>query len=273
MSYKKSDKRSALNQGQIDLLELLYTYRFGSRQLLADSLSVTPDSLYRKLEVLIKHEVIRKRHEPRLKLLAIPAAYYLTPKGLRTLATLPGHEYITESLIKSSYKDSAVSQSFITQTLREYGQLNHLQAAYKGLRVFTRRNISRYSYFPKPLPDAFLSLKQEPTPKRYFLDVIADSLPPKLLYQRISSYIEFFEYGGWDAVSTELPMLLLSCESATTERRVQRTLKSALYAAETDLDISAYTTTFSTLPNLQTTPTVWSSYDDPEDLLSLPELD
>ena len=81
MSHKKPDGRSALSQGQIDILELLYTYRFGSRQLLADSLSVTPDSLFRKLEVLIKHQLIKKRHEPRLKLLAVPAAYYLTPKG------------------------------------------------------------------------------------------------------------------------------------------------------------------------------------------------
>ena len=272
MGHNKPDGRSALNQGQIDILELLYTYRFGSRQLLADSLSVTPDSLFRKLEVLIKHQLIKKRHEPRLKLLAVPAAYYLTPKGLRTLATLPGHDYITQSLIKTSYKDGAVSQSFITQTLRVYGQLNNLQAAHEGLRVFTRRNMSRYSYFPKPLPDAFLSLKQEPTPKRFFLDVIPDSLLSKQLYQRLASYIEFFESDGWDAVSTELPILLFSCESAATERRVQRTIKSALYNTETDIDISAYTTTFSTLPNLQATPAVWSSYDDPEDLLSLAEL-
>ena len=133
--------------------------------------------------------------------------------------------------------------------------------------------MSRYSYFPKPLPDAFLSLKQKPTPKRFFLDVIPDSLLSKQLYQRLASYIEFFESDGWDAVSTELPILLFSCESAATERRVQRTIKSALYNTETDIDISTYTTTFSTLSNLQATPTVWSSYDEPEDLLSLPDLE
>ena len=33
-----SDKRTTLKQGQIDILELLYKYRFSSRQLLLDSL-------------------------------------------------------------------------------------------------------------------------------------------------------------------------------------------------------------------------------------------
>lgn len=269
-----ADKRSVLKQGQIDILELLYKYRFGSRQLLADSLGIKAgSSLHERLQVLIKHGFIAMRLEKRLKLHGTPAAYYLTPKGLRTLAALPDHDYITDSVIKGSYKDSTVTQSFITQTLRVYGQLNNLQATHEDLRVFTRRNMSRYSYFPKPLPDAFLSLKQEPTPKRFFLDVIPDSLLSKQLYQRLASYIEFFESDGWDAVSTELPILLFSCESATTERRVQRTIKSALYNTETDIDISAYTTTFSTLPNLQATPAVWSRYDDPEDLLSLPELE
>ena len=48
----KIDKRSALKQGQIDILETLYKYRFGSRQLLADSLGIKSGSnLFEKLNV------------------------------------------------------------------------------------------------------------------------------------------------------------------------------------------------------------------------------
>lgn len=266
------DRRSLLKQGQIDILELLYKYRFGSRQLIAESLGRKPDSLYRKLEVLVKHGYVKTRLEKRLKLHGVPAAYYLTPKGLRTLQALPDHEHITDSVIKGSYKDSTVTQSFVTQTLRMYAQTNRILKAHPGLRVFTRRDMSRYSYFPKPLPDAFLSLKTDAGPQRFFLDVIPDSLPPRPLYQRITSYAEFFDEGGWEPVGDEPPILLFACETGTAERRVQRTVKAALYKAETDEDILVYTSTFGAIQSLEGSEAIWTSLDDPDELLPLPEL-
>lgn len=271
-----ADKRSALKQGQIDILELLYKYRFGSRQLLADSLGIKAgSSLHEKLQVLIKHGYIAMRLEKKLKLHGTPAAYYLTPKGLRTLAALPDHDYITDSVIKGSYKDGTVTQPFITQTLRVYTQTNRLMTAHSNLKVFLRRDMSRYSYFPKPLPDAFLSLptSKGTPPKRFFLDVIPDSLPTKPLYQRITSYAKFFDEGGWERVSNEPPILLLTCETGTTERRVRRTVKAALYKAETDVDIIAFTSTFGAVQNIEENGAIWTSLDDPDELLPLPELE
>ena len=268
-----ADGRSTLKQGQIDILELLYKYRFGSRQLLADSLGIKAgSSLHEKLQVLIKHGYINMRHEKQLKLHGVPVAYYLTPKGLRTLATLPGHEHITDSLIKGSYKDGSVTQSFITQTLRVYTQTNQLRRFYPSLKVFLRRDMSRYSYFPKPLPDAFLSLKTDTQPKRFFLDVIPDSLPNKPLYQRITSYVEFFDEDSWVAVSNEPPILLLVGETGTTERRIQRTARAALYKAEIDEELSVYTSTFGAVQNIEAEGVIWTSLDDPGELLVLPEL-
>jgi len=267
------DKRSALKPGQIDILELLYTYRFGSRQLVADSLGIKAGAgLHEKLQVLIKHGYIAMRLEKHLKLLGTPAAYYLTPKGLRTLAALPNHEYITDSVIKGSYKDKTVSQSFIKQTLRVYAQTNRLLKAHSGLRVFTRRDMSRYSYFPKPLPDAFLSLKTDDQPKRFFLDIIPDSLPRKPLYQRITSYAEFFDEGGWEVTGSDLPILLLVGETGTTERRIGRITKGALFKAELDEETAVYTTTFGAVENMEGTRAIWTSLDDPDELLPLPEL-
>lgn len=113
-----TDKRSTVKQGQIDILEVLYKYRFGSRQLLAETLGIKAgSSLYEKLNVLIKHGLVAMRQEKRLKLQGIPAAYFLTPKGLRVLQSLDGHEYVTEAVIKASYRDKVLSQAFINHTL------------------------------------------------------------------------------------------------------------------------------------------------------------
>jgi DNA-binding PadR family transcriptional regulator len=269
------DKRSALKQEQYKILELLFKYRFGSRQLLAESLKVKPDSLYRKLKVLSKHGYIAVRFEKRLKLLGTPAAYYLTPKGFRTLQALPDHEHITDSVTKGSYKNKTVTQSFINQTLRVYTQVNQLSAIYPTLKVFTKRDMSRYSYFPQPLPDAFLSLPtgKDSPPKRFLLDVIPNSLPSKPFFQRITNYAQFFEEGGWEATGSELPILLLVGENGATERRIQRATRAAIYKAEIDEDLSVFTSTLGAIQNMEGSGAVWTSLDDPDDLLALPELE
>ena len=268
-----ADKRSVLKQGQIDILEVLYKYRFGSRQLVADSLGIKAgSSLYEKLNVLIKHELVAMRQEKRLKLLGMPAAYYLTPKGLKTLQSLDDHDYITESTIKASYRDKVLSQAFVSHTLDVYSLTNALKHQYPDLKVYLRRDMSRFSYFPDSSPDAFLSLKSDDTPKRFFLDIIPDSLPRNILDRRIASYAEFFDEGGWETTNSELPSLLLVTEKGTTETRAKRAAKSAINRADIDDELAIYTTTFGALKDVTTNDAVWTSIDDADELLRLPDL-
>ena len=269
------DKRSALKQGQIDILELLYKYRFGSRQLIADSLGITAGSnLYDKLNVLIKHGWVAKRQEKRLKLHGTPAAYYLTPKGLRTLQELDQHDYITDSIIKASYRDKVVSQSFVNHTLDVYKQTNLLKQQYPKLKVFLRRDMSRYSYFPDNPPDAFLSLKLDDTPRRFFLDVIPDSLPRNLLDKRITGYAEFFEEGGWDVTNSDLPKLLFIAGKSTTESRTRRTVRVALGRANMEDELEAYTTTQDKVLRITAdSRKIWTNTVDTDESSSLPELE
>jgi len=268
-----ADKRSALKQGQIDILEVLYKCRFGSRQLVAEILGIkVGSSLHGKLEVLIKHDLVSKRQEKHLKLHGVPAAYFLTPKGLRILAGLPDHDHITDSIIKASYKDKSVSQTFVSHTLRVYQLTNSLKRQYPGLKVYLRRDMSRYSYFPSHPPDAFLSLKVGNTPKRFFLDVIPDSLPRNVLDRRITDYGHFFEDGGWDATNSEPPALLLITEKGATETRAGRTVRAALGRLDMSDDIETYTTTFAAIENMDGSGKVWTDVNNPDELLSMPEL-
>lgn len=268
-----ADRRSELKQGQIDILELLYKYRFGSRQLIADSLDIKAgSSLHEKLQVLIKHEYITMRHEKHLKLFGVPAAYHLTPKGLRKLAALPGHDYITESVLKASYRDKIVSRAFVDHCLCVYAKTNQLKAFYPKLKVYLRRDMSRYSYFPSTPPDAFLSLPNKGNPKRFFMDILPDIMPTKSLYQRVMNYTQFFEEGNWDSVSDEPPVLLFMGETSTTERRLQRLIRSALRNAELDEDIAVYTTTFGAVEHIEGEDAIWTSLDEPDELLALEDL-
>lgn len=261
-----------LNQGQIDIVEILYKYRFSSRQLIADSLGIKAgSSLHERLQVLMKHGYIGMRLDKRLKLLGTPAAYYLTPKALKALQALPGHEYITDSLIKSSYKDKTVGQAFITHTRNVHKYTNLLKRQYPDtLKVFTRRELGQYDYFPKQLPDAFLSLKTNSPnrPKRFFLDFIPDAMDRYILDRRIASYCDFFRDGGWDITGSEYPTLLLISESGRAEKRVQRYVRARLVRSDME-ELSVLTTTTRALEHTGDRGEVWTSITEPDELVGL----
>lgn len=267
----KVDKRSALKQGQIDIMETLYKYRFGSRQLLADSLGIKSGSnLYEKLNVLMKHGFVARRYDKSFKLQGVPAAYYLTPKGLRQLQSIHGSERVTDAIIKASYRDKIVGQSFVNHAVAVYVHANRLQHKHPSLKVFLRREMMLYSYFPANPPDAFLSLKTADGLQRFFFDVVSKDTPPNAINRRLVNYMEFFDDGGWDATGGDLPKLLFLLENPATEKRLRRAAHAVRSRFDLDDEIEIYTATTESL--LGEYSAIWSNIDESGELLSLDEL-
>jgi len=272
--YMKVDNRSVLRQGQTEILGLLYKYRFGSRQLIAESLKVKAGSnIYEKLNVLVKHGFVAKRYDKSLRLQGLPAAYYLTPKGLKTLQSLDAWNYITEATIRSSYRDKNISQSFINHTLDVYSYTNMLAKTYPTLKVFMRRDMSRYSYFPNNPPDAFLSLKigEKATPRRFFFDFISETTPRAAINHRIAQYIKFFDEGGWNETNSELPKLLFLVETITIKKRLLKAARAIRNQFDMEDDIEIYITTANDIEHAGAN-RIWISIDDPDSVLSLDDL-
>lgn len=265
------DGRSVIKQPQLDILEVLYKYRFGSRLLLARALNVNDSTLYKKLAVLIKHELVGSRLDNDSKIKGLPVAYFLTPKGLRFLASLNSHDYITEKVIKGSYRDKSLKESTITHHLAVFSHVLALKARYQ-LKAYLRRDMSRFSYFPEPQPDVFLSLTHGTTAKRFFLDVIPATQEKRALFQRIAAYVTFFDGGGWEATNTPSPKLLFIAETASMERTIRRIATGVISHLEPDEELEVYTTTQKALQHMDGEALIWTSLDDPDELLTLPEL-
>lgn len=267
----KIDKRSALKQGQIDILETLYKYRFGSRQLLADSLGIKSGSnLHEKLNVLMKHSFVARRYDKSFKLRGVPAAYYLTPKGLRRLQSILGSERVTDTIIKASYRDKVVSQSFVNHVVEVYTHSNRLQYEYPSLKVFLRREMALYSYFPANPPDAFLSLKTNDGLQRFFFDVVSKGTLPSAVNRRLVNYMEFFDDGSWDVTGSDPPKLLFLLENPATENHLRRAAHAVRSRFDLDDEIEIYTATIESL--LGDDSAIWSNIDELGELLSLDEL-
>lgn len=267
-----ADGRSVIKQSQTDILEVLYKYRFGSRLLIAEALNVSPVTLHKKLAVLIKHKLVASRYDGSAKISGKPVAYFLTPKGLRFLKSQEG-SVITDDIIKASYRDKVLTAATIDHSLQVFAAILHLKRRYPALKAYLRRDMIRFSYFPKQLPDAFLSLSGEDGTARFFLDVVPDAQENKPLFQRVSAYIAFFDIGGWNVTNTDRPLLIFIAERASTERRITRIVKGTIAKTEPDEDPIVYTTTKRAIEGVSDEPAIWTNIDDPGELLSLDELE
>ena len=259
---KQMNKRLVLKKGQIAILEALYECRFCSCRLLADRLGIRSlSNLHEKLNVLMKHGFVDRRYDKSFRLRGMPAAYYVTPKGLRQLQLIHGRERVTDAIVKAGYRDRVVSQAFVNHAVRAYAYANQLRHRYPLLEVLLRREMMLYSYVPANPPDAFLSLRVGDGIRQFFFDAVSKDMLPSTINRRIAGYMSFFDNGGWDEMNSELPKLLLLLEDTAMKRRLERIARAIRSRFGLDDEIEIYVAMAEDLLNRDTA-AIWSSIDE-----------
>lgn len=217
--------RRRLNAEQLEVLSLLHKFRFGTNDLFAQYFGKKDRSfVFNRLKILLEQGFIDRRFDSSYRLAGKPAAYYLTPAGARKL-----EEQGEEINIKAIYKDKAVSEQFIEHSLDIFKAYLELRKEHPGLKFFTKTNLNAeaYDYFPKPLPDAFISLKSNDTTKRYFLDAFDETTLPFVMKRRIKLYVDYWESGTWDDTGADFPEIIFICANHKQQERVQKLLEKA----------------------------------------------
>ncbi|QUB37202.1 replication-relaxation family protein [TM7 phylum sp. oral taxon 349] len=256
-----NNKRLVLKKGQIAILEALYECRFCSCRLLADRLGITSgSSLHEKLNVLMKHGFVDRRYDKSFRLRGMPAAYYVTPKGLRQLQLIHGRERVTDAIVKAGYRDRVVSQAFVNHTVRVCAYINQLQHRYPLLEVLLRREMMLYSYVPANPPDAFLLLRVNDGIRQFFFDVVSKDMLPSTINRRIVGYMSFFDSGGWNEANSDMPKLLLLLEDTAMKRRLERIARAIRSRFDLDDEIEIYIAMAEDLLNGDTA--IWLSIDE-----------
>lgn len=252
-----------ITQKQSALLQCIYTYRYTNRQLIAETLGLAASgSLHSRLRKLEEAGLITRRFEKRSALLGKPVAYFLTPKGLREIAKLMD---IPASIIKQSYKDKSASESFIEHNMHVHSIANKLRSTHKDLKIYTKRDMARFTYFPKVMPDLFLSHPARGhEPKRYFLFVIPATQQRYQFDAYFKQYQDYFEADKWEVVSETLPELLFVTGNATSERMVRRRCTQLL--ASSYLEVTVLTVTISAVQSANQ-PVRWSSLTGEEEVI------
>jgi hypothetical protein len=220
---KEPKYRKRLNAGQLEVLELLLRFRFGTTDLVAQALSRKNGTVIKsRLSILRDQEYIDRHYQASDRLQGSYASYYLTAKGARILK-----EQSEVIDIKAIYKNKIASKQLIKQSLDVFRVYLNFRKKHPEVKFFTKAdlNTEAYSYFPKPLPDAFISFKSGDTTKRYFLDIFDETTLAFVIKRRIKLYGDYWESGTWDGTGANFPEIIFICMNSRQQERIQKLLK------------------------------------------------
>lgn len=236
-------RNSKATSKQLAVLKQLYRFRFGTTDLLARSLDLKDGRyIHTRLEALVAQEYIGKNYDSSYKLDGKPATYYLLPKAfaaLRKQYKTTGKE-LSEKTLRNAYKDKEASSEFIARKLAVFTIYDKLRAIHgQNLKFWTKDqlNFDKYDYFPKPMPDTYLTITPEglrPRARDFFLNYLDDKTPFFVHARRLQKLIEYVEAEEWeDATSSKLRGVLLVCESTGLLKRIRKKLAQAVDEDET----------------------------------------
>ncbi len=265
----KPKYRKKLNQEQLQVLELLYKFRFASSEQIArNSNKKSNKYVQKRLKILEDQALIAKRYDKSYKLKGKPAAYYLLPKGARALADLDNRDEDEPINIKAIYKEKNVSENFIAHCLNILSAYLQLISQYgPKLQFYTKSDLKyeQYDYFPQPLPGAYLRLKIDSGEKQFFLDIFEDTQPYFVLVRRVKKYFSYTGSGDWATTDSELPTILLVSPNTSVQKRLRKKLARELRESWEDDILFATTTLQELLESSEVKGKVWRPIDEDGD--------
>jgi hypothetical protein len=198
--------------------------------------------VHTRLGALVEQGYIGKNYESSYKLEGKPATYYLLPKAFAALKKqhkTTGKE-LSGKTLRNAYKDKEASSEFIARKLAVFTIYDKLRPTHgASLKLWTKDqlNFDKYSYFPKPTPDAYLTIKPEglrPRTKDFFLNYLDDDTPFFVHVRRLQKYLEYVQAEEWeDATNSKLRGVLLVCESTSLLKRIRKKLAQIVDEDET----------------------------------------
>ena len=203
----------ALTKKQLEILDLLYRFRFATNQLLATSLNVKyAHKINERLKPLLEKQYIGRNFSPDYHLHGKPAIYFLMPNGIKAIRATVKEEYSSQ-VLHNAYKDKMAKDRFINRCLDVFEVYTKLAKVYgEKLEYFAKSELYHYEDFPDPRPDAYFRIDKGQEEGQYFLEIMDPTQPDFALKRRIKQYIEYAEGGDWeDATGTPLPAILLIC--------------------------------------------------------------
>ena len=235
--YKRNKR---LNNEQLEVLELLYKFRFGTNNLFAEYFGKKDRSfVFNRLKVLERHKYIAKRFDSSYRLRGMPAAYYLLPAGARALQEGRDRDDPDKVSISGLYNEGNRTEEFMAHCIKIFALYNHLDSQYgDDLNFLTRSDLVGQSQFPDPLPDAFFTIDRAGTTHSFFLEVFDDERRFFLPDKKAKLYAEYWANGQWPKISTQFPVVMFACSTVGLCERAKRKAQAKSLAYGMDFAVT-----------------------------------
>jgi hypothetical protein len=218
-----NDHKRKLTKQQLELLDIFYTYRFATTELIRAYLhnKVTDRAVRKRLAVLCTRGYVNKRSS---KEIGKPAYYCLAPGGVKLLRQT--NRYSLQAL-RNIRHDVRSSSRFARDATGVFAAANELRTKFDDdCQILTRSYLYGKEDWPDPLPDAYIIIKDSHDKLRhhFLLECIDDTKPQRIWKQRITRLIEYIDAGEWpeDSGDSNYPALLFVCDTPRLEKFVRR---------------------------------------------------
>lgn len=258
--------RKRINPKQIELLYILYRFRFATTdQVAAYQGKPNGTRVYPRLMTLVEQGYVGRNFEAEYRKKDQHASYYLLPKGISALKQR-SDKTLDPKVLHNIYGDKDASEQFIAESLTIFEAYCRLKARYGDkLQFFTRSDLAAMNvrHFPKPLPAAYLRL-QDGRVKQYFLDIHPSTKPFFKSSQRIKQYATHADSKVWEGTGEELPKILAISDTDTMQKRLQKRM-----AKEKHPQLNFLLTAGKALTRLAEDTRIWQPADKPDELEGL----
>lgn len=232
--------RWPLNKDQLEVLNLLYKFRFASSDLIAQYFQKPNGShVYKRLKILQEQGFIGRRYSNIDRIQGKPVAYHLWPNGLRRLNELRVSEDKEPIDVSRLYRETRVTEGFVQYCMDTFSIYLKLNAQFGDNLSFLTKNqlTGRYDYFEDFIPGVYFRLKAPRKERDYFLEYLQSSKPFFAHTKRLKQYIDYADDGAWEAATdSDFPKVLLVCDSSKLQKRLFNQADNILEDADEELN-------------------------------------
>ncbi len=215
--------RRSVNSNQVRLLYILFKFRFGTSDLIAEVVKKDRSTVYESLRTLERQGYIHKFHDKTYRLRGRPAIYTLAAKGIKYLRDNSGADQTT---LRNFYKNKRIAienEPLVDQSLLVFRIFNVLKAQTgRTFSIYTKHELDKDD-FVNPKPELWLQRQGKSQKPDYILDIFPAGTMTWLLRKRLRQHQEAEEESDYI-----YPNVLLVAGNPSTERRLSRQVESAI---------------------------------------------
>ena len=223
MLVREPKYRRLLSSNQTRLLYILFKFRFGTSDLIAELVKKDRSTVYESLRTLEKQGYIHKFHDSSYRLRGRPAVYTLAAKGIKYLRDTGK---VDQTTLRNFYKNKRIAvenEPLVDQCLLVFRIFNVLKAQTgETFSIYTKYELDK-EHFVSPPPELWLQRKGKSQKPDYILDLFPAGTMTWLLRKRLRQHQEFAEEYEY-----LYPNLLLVAGNPNTEKRLFRQVESAI---------------------------------------------